>query len=180
MTVPVLPSTFVLTALLGIGLFFFIKASVKDRIQQERLIAQQEAKSLFTQLQAYFSSRAYQVVQTNPAENQITYEGFVRPSWFLAIFLTLLAAVGFLCLALVLSMLVDNHGEWFLGLVILSPLTGLFYWQRAKRMEQVSLKLETTTDSSSQPQSIILVRGHRDELATLKQSLGLKPLDSSH
>jgi Ni/Fe-hydrogenase subunit HybB-like protein len=177
MTVPVLPSTFVLTALLGIGLFFFVKASVKDRIQQEKLIAQEEAESLLTQLQAYFSSRAYQVAQTNPAENQITYEGLVRPSWFLAIFLSLLTAVGLLCLALVLSMLVENNGEWFLGLVILSPLTGLFYWQRARRIEQVSLKLEATIDSVSPPQSILTVRGHRDELAVLKQSLGLKSVD---
>jgi Flp pilus assembly protein TadB len=180
MTVPVLPSTFVLTALLAVGLFFFIKASVKDRIQQEKLIAQQEAESLLTQLQAYFSSRAYRVAQTNPAENQITYEGLVRPSWFLAIFLTLLTAVGLLCLALVLSMLVQDNGEWFLGLVILSPLTGLFYWQRSRRIEQVSLKLEAAVDSVPQPQSIITVRGHRDELATLKQSLGLKSWDSTH
>ena len=174
MTVPVL------TALLAIGLFFFIKASVKDRTQQEKLIAQQEAESLLTQLQAYFSSRAYRLCQTNPAENQITYEGLVRPSVFLAIFLTLLTAVGLLCLALVLSMLVQKNGEWFLGLVILSPLTGLFYWQRARRTEQVSLKLEATLDSVSQPQSIVTVKAHRDELATLKQSLGLKPWDSTH
>jgi hypothetical protein len=157
-----------------VGLFFFIKASVKERIQQEKLIAPQEAESLLTQLQLHFSS------QTNPEENQIIFEGLVRPSWFLAIFLTLLTAVGLLCLALVLSMLVPQNGQWFLGLVILSPLTGLFYWQRARRIEQVSLKLEAAIDSVTQPQSIITVRGHRDELATLKQSLGLKSWESTH
>lgn len=179
MTVPVLPSTFVLTALLAIGLFFFIKASVKDRIQQEKLIAQQEAESLLTQLQLYFSSRAYRVAQTNPTENQIIFEGVVRPSLFLAIFLTLLTAIGLSCLALVLSMVVPQKGQWFLGLVLLAPLAGLFYWQRARRIEQVSLKLETAVDSLTQPQSIITVRAHRDELATLKQSLGLKSWDST-
>lgn len=180
MTVPVLPSTFVLTSLMVVGLFFFIKASVKDRIQQEKLIAPQEAESLLTQLQLHFSSRAYRVAQTNPEENQIIFEGLVRPSGFLAIFLTLLTAVGLLCLALVLSMIVPQNGQWFLGLVILSPLTGLFYWQRARRIEQVSLKLEVAVDSVTQPQSIITVRGHRDELAILKQSLGLKSWEETH
>lgn len=180
MTVPVLPSTFVLTSLMVVGLFFFIKASVKERIQQEKLIAPQEAESLLTQLQLHFSSRAYRVAQTNPEENQIIFEGLVRPSGFLAIFLTLLTAVGLLCLALVLSMIVPQNGQWFLGLVILSPLTGLFYWQRARRIEQVSLKLVAAVDSVTQPQSIITVRGHRDELATLKQSLGLKSWEETH
>jgi hypothetical protein len=34
MNTAVLPSTFVLTLLLAVGLFFFIKASVKDRTEQ--------------------------------------------------------------------------------------------------------------------------------------------------
>ncbi len=178
MTLPVLPSTFVLTLLLATGLFFFVKASVKDRTQQEQLVAEQEAESLLTQLQQYFQSRAYHMVQTNPDENQITFEGVVRPSWFLAFFLSLLTAVGMLCLGLILAYSLPQNGDLFLGLVLLSPLAGWFYWQKAKRTEQVNLKLETVINSDSQPQSVITVKAHRDELATLKQSLSLKPWDS--
>lgn len=118
---PVIPSTFVLTLLMVIGLFFFVRASTKDRIEQEKLIAEQEADSLLTQIQQHFASRAYRITALNREANQITFEGLVRPSWFLAIFLTLLTAVGLLCLGLVLSMAMPNLGKLFWGLVLLSP-----------------------------------------------------------
>ena len=61
MDTAVLPSTFVLTLLLAVGLFFFIKASVKDRIEQVKLASESAQESLLTQLQEYFASRAYRV-----------------------------------------------------------------------------------------------------------------------
>ncbi len=61
MNTAVLPSTFVLTLLLAVGLFFFIKASVKDRTEQVKLSSDSAQESLLTQLQQYFSDRAYRV-----------------------------------------------------------------------------------------------------------------------
>ncbi len=180
MSLPVLSSTFFLTLLLAIGLFFFIKASVKDRIEEQKLMANQGADALLKVIQQYFQSRAYQVKTTDPANNQITFEGFVRPSGFLAIFLTLLTAVGTLCLALVLSMITPQQDNLFFGLILLSPLTGIFYWQRAGRSEQVSLKLETVLHSDTHPQSVISVQAHRDELATLRQTLDLQPWEPAN
>lgn len=182
MSLPVLSSTFFLTLLLAIGLFFFVKASVKARIEQQKLVADLGADHLLKQVKQYFQSRAYRIVTTNPDKNQIVFEGMVRPSGFLAVFLTLLTAIGTLCLALVLSMVAPQQQELFLGLVILSPLAGFFYWQRAGRNEQVSLQLEAMILSENQPQSIIRVQGHRDELTSLRQALNLKawePLSSS-
>ncbi|MGC9524734.1 MAG: cofactor assembly of complex C subunit B [Limnospira sp.] len=179
MTFTVIPSTFFLTLLLGVGLFFFIRASVKDRTQQETLSAAEDADTLLEQIQHYFSSRAYRAIAIDPQDNAITYEGIVRPSWFLAIFLTLLTAVGALCLGLVLSMVVPAYGNWFLTLALLSPLAGWFYWRQARRPERVSLKLEAVIGSENQTQSIIRVTAHRDELITLKQTLGLKPSESA-
>lgn len=177
MMIPVIPSTFVLTLLMAIGLFFFVRASTKDRTQQEKLMAEQEADSLLTQIQQYFAARAYRVTKLNREDNQITFEGLVRPSWFLAIFLTLLTAVGLLCLGLVLSMAIPNLGELFWGLVLLSPLAGWFYWKGARRPEKVSLKLDAVLGQGNQTQSLITVTAHRDELATLKQALHLKPCE---
>ncbi|HBW56485.1 MAG TPA: cofactor assembly of complex C subunit B [Oscillatoriales bacterium UBA8482] len=174
MMTPVIPSTFVLTLLMVIGLFFFVRASTKDRIEQEKLISEQGAESLLTQIQQYFASRAYRITELNRENNQITFEGLVRPSWFLAIFLTLLTAVGLLCLGLVLSMVVPSAGQLFWGLVLLSPLAGWFYWKGSARPEQVCLKLDAVTDQDNQTQSLITVTAHRDELATLKQALNLK------
>ena len=114
----VLQSTFLLTFLLLVGLFFFIRASTKDRTEMMRLISEQDENTLMTSLKEYFRSRAYQVLAVDAAKNQVTFEGFVSPSWFLAVFLTGLAAVGLGCLALVLSMLFPDFGQFFLVIVL--------------------------------------------------------------
>lgn len=178
MNTTILSSTFLLTILLSVGLFFFIKASVKDRTQAVQLISFQPQESLLPQLQQYFTQRAYQLAAVDAAQNQVVFQGFVRPSWFLAIFLSLLAAVGLLCLSLVLSLLFPGTAKLFLGLELLSPLAGLFYWQKAGRTEQVSLKFENSlSEGTNQPQSLITVTAHRDELAALQQALNLKTCD---
>lgn len=116
----IIPSTFLLILLLAVGLFFFIRASVKDRTEQVKLISEQAQESILQQLQAYFAQRAYRVAKVDDRENQVTFEGVVRPSFFLAVFLTLLAAAGTLCLALVLSMLIPDRTLVFLCLVLLA------------------------------------------------------------
>ena len=176
MNTTVLSSTFLLTLLLAVGLFFFIRASAKDRTQQVQLITEQPEESLLAQLQQYFDNRAYHVAAVDAAQNQVTFQGFVRPSWFLAIFLSLLAFCGFLCLALVLAMLFPNLAKVFLGLVLLSPAAGVFYWKKAGRKEQVSLKVEALASEATGTKSLITVTAHRDELAALQEALQLKPV----
>ncbi len=173
MSPPILSSTFLLTLLLVVGLFFFIRASVKDRTESVQWIAEQSEDSLLAQLQAYFEGRSYRVATLNAAQNQVTFEGVVRPSLFLAIFLTLLAAIGFLCLVLVLSMLAPQFTHIFLGLVLLSPLVGLFYWRKAERPEQVLLQVKPL-DTVQPAKSLLIVTAHRDELAAIQQALSLK------
>ena len=68
-------SSFILTFLSSIGLVFFIKASVKPRTKNLKLIAEQEADSLLKQLKEYFSDRAYRIIDANAAQNQLTFEG---------------------------------------------------------------------------------------------------------
>jgi glucan phosphoethanolaminetransferase (alkaline phosphatase superfamily) len=172
----VLSSTFLLTLLLAVGLLFFIRASVKDRTQQVKLIAEEPEESLLKRLQQYFDQRAYRVVAVDAATNQVTFQGFVRPSWLLAIFLTVLAALGILCLSLVLSLLYPKFTSLFLGLVLVAPAAGVFYWKKAGRIEQVFLSVETELTQTTNPQSLITVTAHRDELQQLQQALKLKPL----
>ncbi len=170
----VIPSTLLLTVLLMVGLFFFVKASVKDRTQQVSLIAESSEDALLSQLDQYFTQRAYRVVALDL--EGVTFAGLVRPSVFLAIFLTLLVAAGMLCLGLVLSLLVPKISTGFLGLVLLAPLAGFFYWQRAGRQEQVLVKVEPLPGKGqSEDQSQLTVTAHRDELAALQHSLKLKP-----
>ncbi|MBW4422071.1 MAG: cofactor assembly of complex C subunit B [Myxacorys californica WJT36-NPBG1] len=178
----VIASTLVLTVLLMVGLFFFIRASTKDRIQQVRLISKQTEESLLNQLRQYFGERAYHVAAIDAATNQVTFEGKVRPSLFLAIFLSLLAAIGMLCLVLVISMVLPSGSAFWLSLLLLSPLAGVFYWRGAGRIEQVSLKVEpiepelsfsSSPSSDESAKSVIIVRAHRDELAELQRTLSL-------
>lgn len=182
MNTPILSSTFLLTLLLAVGLLFFIRASVKDRTQQVGLIAQESEDSVLPRLQQYFDQRAYQVAEVDATTNQVTFQGFVRPSWFMAIFLTALAACCFLCLSLVLSLLYPSLGSLFLGLILLAPTAGVFYWKKAGRSEQVSLKVQAFPTPETTTQTLITVTAHRDELQELKQALNLKPAveSSSH
>lgn len=173
-----LPSTLFLTVLLSIGLFFFIRASVKDRTQSVRLVSEQPEEVLMPQVRQYFAQRAYRVTSLDKEQNQVVFEGFVRPSRFLAVFLTLLAALGMLCLALVLSMVLPQIGLLSLGLVALAPLAGWFYWQRAGRPEQVALRLQAGGETSPAAQgSLLSVTAHRDELLALQEALSLEPQD---
>ncbi|MBD0344760.1 MAG: cofactor assembly of complex C subunit B [Coleofasciculus sp. Co-bin14] len=176
MNTTVLSSTFLLTLLLAVGLLFFIRASVKDRTQQVKLIAEEPEESLLKRLQQYFDQRAYRVVAVDAATNQVTFQGFVRPSWLLAIFLTVLAALGLLCLSLVLSLLYPRFTNLFLGLVLVAPAAGVFYWKKAGRIEQVSLSVETEPTQTANTQSLITVTAHRDELQQLQQALKLKSI----
>jgi Cofactor assembly of complex C subunit B len=168
---PVLTSTFILTLLLAVGLFFFIRASTKDRIEQMVLETSDVEEVLLPKLQSYFTDRAYRVTAVDRDTDIITFEGFVRPSIFLASLLTGLAAIGALCLALVLSMLFPAVGRLFLGLLLIAPLAGWFYWQGSSRTEQIRLKVESQ-DGEPAP-TTIRISGHRDELAVFQETLQL-------
>ncbi len=177
----IISSTLLLTVLLAVGLVFFIRAASKDRTQQTQLYSEQTQEQLLPHLEQYFTQRGYQIAAVDPAQSQVTFAGFVRPSRFLAIFLTILAIAGTLCLALVFTMLVPKLAQLFLGLVFLAPLAGIFYWQKAGRIEQVLLQVQPLSTLASieptgkpQPQSLITVTAHRDELAALPENLGLR------
>ncbi|KAF3889362.1 MULTISPECIES: cofactor assembly of complex C subunit B [Nostocales] len=177
MDTAILPSTLLLTLLLSVGLFFFIRASTKDRMETAHLVSADDENTLMPLLKDYFQSRSYRVAAVDPEHNQVTFEGYVRPSWFLAVFLTLLAATGILCLSLVLSFLFPNLNQVFVGMVLLSPLSGTFYWKKAKKLEKVSLKLEETKGNERFPSKITVV-AHRDELIELQRALSLKNCES--
>lgn len=177
MQIPVLTSTALLTALLSVGLIFFIRASTKDRIEVTKLLAEQQGEPLLERLQQYFAERAYRITSVDAATNRVIYEGMVRPSVFLAVFLTVLAAIGILCLTLVLSLLFPETARLLPALVILAPAAGVFYWRKSARPEQVALQVEFLASEPS-PKSLVTVTAHRDEVAELRQSLGLKLVDS--
>ncbi|MGF1460918.1 MAG: cofactor assembly of complex C subunit B [Leptolyngbyaceae cyanobacterium] len=176
------PSIFGLTCLLFIGLFFFIRASTKDRTETAQYATPLEAVPLLESLQQYFSNRSYRVIEVNQTSGQIALEGAVGASLFLAVFLGTLAGIGLLCLAFVLAIAMPGLGQWPYSLLLLSPLAAWFYWRGATRTEQVTFKIlspdELSVDSEMPAQSAtqtqLQVTAHRDELATLTSQLPLK------
>ncbi|NMG57725.1 cofactor assembly of complex C subunit B [Geitlerinema sp. P-1104] len=162
------------TLLMAVGLFFFIRASVKDRTEVLSLASDRPPESLSRQLKDYLCERSYRVAGFDPEQNCVTFEGKVRASWFLAIFLSFLAAIGFLCVALVLATLIPRLSQGIIALVFLSPLAGVFYWQRANRREQVLVTVkdeEKTSPMRNAEGSLATIVGHRDELAALQRAM---------
>lgn len=173
MDLPILSSTVLLTLLLLVGLVFFIRASSKDRTEVVQLVSTQSKEATLEQLRRYFADRAYRITAIDP-NTGITFEGFVRPSGFLAVFLTLLAAVAMLCLSLVLTFLFPARAKLLPGLALLAPLAGVFYWKTSGRPETVRLTFQSSLENP--PQNLVTVTAHRDELAELQRSLPLTPI----
>jgi Cofactor assembly of complex C subunit B len=169
---PVIVSAAFLTLLLAVGLVFFIKASVKERVESLSFPLTEPEAEFLPKFDRYLVDRAYRLVDVSDVSG-VTYEGAVAPSWFMAIFLTTLAAAGFLCLGLVGSYLLPALGDRCLLLGLLAPIAGWFYWQRSARPEQVNLTVELGSG-----QRIVTITGHRDELHILEKSLGVQALSS--
>jgi Cofactor assembly of complex C subunit B len=165
----VLVSSSSLTFLLAIGLMFFIKASVKDRIEQISFAITEPEEAFLAKLDRYLIDRAYKLVDISD-NTGVTYEGLVAPSWFMAIFLTSLAAGGFLCLGLVLNYIFNSN--LFLGLSLLAPLAGLFYWKKSERLEQIIFVTREQANGR-----MFSLTGHRDELKILERSLKIQPVE---
>ncbi|MEM8610691.1 MAG: cofactor assembly of complex C subunit B [Cyanobacteria bacterium P01_H01_bin.105] len=157
-------STFFLTMLLGVGLFFFIKAATKDRTEIAEFVTDQSSEVLHQKLLNYFENRAYRLVpETSAKDDWVKLVGLVRPSIFLAIFLAFLAAVALMCFALVLATLFSNYGAFFFSLILLSPIAAIAYWKQAKREEQVAFRINVAEKGC-----VLAIRGHRDEIIQLK------------
>ena len=156
-----------------IGLFFFIRASVKDRTRQIQLVPTESEDILLKKLQDYFEARAYQLTSVDPPNKQVAFKGFVKPSLFLAILLSLLAVVGLSCLALILFLLFPSVSNLFWLLVLIAPLAGVFYWRKAGRWEEILLQVTSAADSPN----LVTVTAHRDELIQLQENLPVQTVD---
>lgn len=165
----VLPSTLVLTLLLMVGLFFFIRASTKDRTELREWVTEDAGESVLTQVESLLKERSYRITEVKPEESKAVFEGLVRPSLALAILLVALAATGIIAFSIVLSMSIPLVGLKFLGLVLISPVAGFFYWRTAERVEKVVVQVLEETEEN--PNTTLKISAHRDELIVLEETL---------
>ncbi|NJN23956.1 MAG: cofactor assembly of complex C subunit B [Acaryochloridaceae cyanobacterium RL_2_7] len=79
------------------------------------------------------------------------------------------SATGIIAFSIVLSMSIPLVGLKFLGLVMISPIAGFFYWRGAERVEKVVVQVIEGTEST--PNTTLKISAHRDELIVLEETL---------
>ena len=169
-TIPTIYSTLFLTILLFVGLVSFLRGSIRDRTTEAIFVADDLTDDrLLMQVRDHFKQRAYRVIELDPDRDTVILLGQIQPSLFLAIFLTMLAAIGLGCLGMVIGILVPDLDNLWLWLMIASPIAGVFYWRGTARERKVSMRLL--------PEAQLKVLAHKDEIEQLQRSLSLKKLE---
>ena len=163
-----LQSTFLLTILLSIGLFFFLRASSKDRTTTIEISIETEQIDSLNIICNWLKLRGWNQVGGNIDQKTLTFKGQVISSNSLAIFLSILGGLGSCSLGLVIRQIYPNLGWWpiLLGLIG-GPISGIIYLKKSKREETFEFRLVDTVDKSTK----LRLRAHRDELISLEKEL---------
>ena len=170
-TIPTIYSTLFLTILLFFGLISFLRGSIRDRTIDALFdVGKFTDDRLLMQIRDHFRQRAYKVVELDPERDIAILVGQVKPNLFLAIFLTVIAATGLICLGLVLGVLIPDLENLWLWLTVVSPIAGIFYWRGSAREYKVSLQLL--------PEARLKVRAPKDEITELQRSLNLEKIEN--
>ena len=163
-----LQSTFLLTILLSIGLFFFLRASTKDRTTTIEISIETEQIYALNIIFNWLKLRGWNQVGGNIDQKTLTFKGQVISSNSLAIFLSVLGGLGSCSLGLVIRQIYPNLDWWpiLLGLIG-GPISGFIYLKKSKREETFEFRLVDTFDKSTK----LRLRAHRDELISLEKEL---------
>ena len=165
-----LNSTLFLTILLAIGLFFFLRASSKDRTTIVEITSSQKPVEVLNVLYEWLNLRGWKQTGGDFDQRTLTFKGQVVSSKLLAIFLSLLGGFGSCALGLVIIQIYPNLGWWpiFLGLIG-GPFSGIIYFKKSAREEKFELRLIDSDDDKEM--TSMRLRAHRDELISLENEL---------
>ena len=114
-----LNSTLLLTILLAIGLFFFLRASSKDRTTIVEITSSQKPIEVLKVMYEWLDLRGWNQTGGDFDQRILIFTGQVVSSKFLAIFLGLLGGFGSCALGLVIIQIYPTLGWWpiLLGLI---------------------------------------------------------------
>ena len=126
---PSLNSTLLLTLLLAIGLFFFLRASSKDRTTTIEISSSKKPLEALNLICNWLIERGWKQIDGAPNKKKLLIKGQVSSSKYLAIFLSLLGGLGSCSLGLVIIQLYPEFGWWpiLLGFVG-APISGFIYF----------------------------------------------------
>ena len=163
-----LRSTLLLTILLFIGLFFFLRASSKDRTTTIEISTEKDQIDTLNILCSWLKTRGWNQVGGNIDQQTLTFKGQVISSNSLAIFLSVLGGLGSCSLGLVIKQIFPNLDWWPILLGIIGgPISGMIYSKKSQREEIFEFRLLDTLDNST----TLRLRAHRDELISLEKEL---------
>ena len=165
-----LNSTLLLTILLAIGLFFFLRASSKDRTTVVEITSSQKPVEVLNVLYEWLNLRGWKQTGGNFDQRILIFKGQVVSSKLLAIFLSLLGGLGSCSLGLVIIQIYPFLGWWpiLLGLIG-GPLSGIIYYEKSAREEKFELRLINNNENENI--TLMRLRAHRDELISLENEL---------
>tara|TARA_Y100000991_G_C21915932_1_gene324359 strand:- start:165 stop:725 length:561 start_codon:yes stop_codon:yes gene_type:complete len=165
-----LNSTLLLTILLAIGLFFFLRASSKDRTTVFEITSSKKPVEVLNVMCEWLNLRGWEQSGGDFEQKILIFKGQVLSSKFLAIFLGLLGGFGSCALGLVIIQIYPNLNWWpiLLGLIG-GPLSGLIYFKKSAREEKFELRLIINDDNEEI--TSMRLRAHRDELISLENEL---------
>ena len=165
-----LNSTLLLTILLAIGLFFFLRASSKDRTTVVEISSSQKPVKVLNDLYEWLNLRGWKQTGGDFDKRILIFKGQVVSSKFLAIFLGILGGFGSCALGLVIIQIYPALGWWpiLLGLIG-GPLSGMVYFKKSAREEKFELRFINKDDDVM---TFLRLRAHRDELISLENELG--------
>ena len=163
------PSVLLLTILLAIGLFFFLRASSKDRTTIIEVHSKTNSVLIMDEICIWLKDRGWKNSDINIDDKYLKFSGQVSSSIYLAIFLSLLGTLGAACLGLVIIQIYSSLKWWpmlisFIG----GPIAGLFYMKSSARNEEFELKL---VEESIEYGCKFKLKAHRDELIALDKDL---------
>ena len=164
-----LDSTLLLTILLAIGLFFFLKASSKDRTTIIDITSSNKPIEVLNEVCNWLNARGWQQIKVNSDQKILTFKGQVVSSKSLAIFLSILGGLGSCSLGLVLIQLYPLLNWWpiLLGLVG-GPISGFIYFKNSQREEVFEFKLINENQIKF---TQLRLSAHRDELIAFENDL---------
>ena len=166
-----LNSTLLLTILLAIGLFFFLRASSKDRTTVVEISSSQQPVKVLNDLYEWLKLRGWKQIGGDFEQRILVFKGEVVSSKFLAIFLGFLGGFGSCALGLVIIQIYPELGWWPILLGFIGgPLSGYVYFKKSAREEMFELKLINKDEDNEN--TLMRLRAHRDELISLENELG--------
>ncbi|XP_021762449.1 protein COFACTOR ASSEMBLY OF COMPLEX C SUBUNIT B CCB1, chloroplastic-like [Chenopodium quinoa] len=153
------------------GLWSLIKRSVKSKIVKKAYVQADENKKAPNQVAgeilSYFTRNNFAV--TDRGET-ITFEGMMVPSRGQAALLTFCTCISLASVALVLTITFPDVGNNWFFITALSPLAGIYYWQRAARKEQIKIKMVVGEDGTL---SDVIVQGDDQQVEQMRKELQL-------